>query len=35
MVKEQLADFLTKEGASAAMLLKALHEGQWTRKMKY
>lgn len=30
--KEQLADCLTKKGASSVMLLKALHEGHWTVK---
>ena len=30
--KDQLADCLTKKGASSALLLKALHEGQWTVK---
>lgn len=28
-IKEQLADCLTKKGASALQLLKALSEGQW------
>lgn len=30
--KDQLADCLTKKGASSALLLKALHEGQWIVK---
>lgn len=30
--KDQLADCLTKKGASPVLLLKALHEGHWTLK---